>query len=62
MTIDLALYNMVGEKVGSLFSGEVVLGTYTQILDTSTFPAGTYLLSLASSVGERITKRLIIIN
>ena len=62
MTIDLALYNMVGEKVGSLFSGEVVLGTYTQILNTSTFPAGTYLLSLASSVGERITKRLIIIN
>lgn len=62
MNIEVALYNMVGEKVGSLFSGDVVSGTYTQILDTSAFPAGTYLVSLASSVGERITKRLIIIN
>jgi hypothetical protein len=62
MNIEVALYNMVGEKVGSLFSGDVVSGTYTQILDTSAFPAGTYLVSLASSIGERITKRLIIIN
>ncbi len=62
MKIEVALYNMVGEKVGSLFSGDALSGTYTQMLDTSAFPAGTYLVSLASSGGERITKRLIIIN
>lgn len=62
MKIEVALYNMVGEKVGSLFSGDALSGTYTQMLDTSAFPAGTYLVSLASSTGERITKRLIIIN
>lgn len=62
MKIEVGLYNMVGEKVGSLFSGDALSGTYTQMLDTSAFPAGTYLVSLASSAGERITKRLIIIN
>jgi uncharacterized protein (DUF1501 family) len=62
MKIEVALYNMVGEKVGSIFSGDAISGTYTQMLDTSAFPAGTYLVSLASSGGERITKRLIIIN
>ncbi len=62
MKIEVALYNMVGEKVGSLFSGDALSGTYTQMLDTSAFPAGSYLVSLASSGGERITKRLIIIN
>lgn len=62
MKIEVALYNMVGEKVGSLFSGDALSGTYAQMLDTSAFPAGTYLVSLASSGGERITKRLIIIN
>jgi hypothetical protein len=62
MKIEVALYNMVGEKVGSIFSGDAISGTYTQMLDTSAFPAGTYLVSLASTGGERITKRLIIIN
>jgi hypothetical protein len=62
MKLEIALYNMVGEKVGQVFSGEVLNGTYTQNLITNSFPAGTYLLSLGSSTGARITKRLIIIN
>ena len=62
MKVEISLYNMVGEKVGSIFSGEVQNGTYSQMLDTRTFPAGTYLVGLASSSGARITKRLIIVN
>lgn len=62
MKLEIALYNMVGEKVGSIFSGDVLNGTYSQLVDTRTFSAGNYLISLASSSGARITKRLIIIN
>jgi hypothetical protein len=62
MKLEIALYNMVGEKVGSIFSGDVLNGTYSQLVDTRTFSAGNYLISLVSSSGARITKRLIIIN
>jgi uncharacterized protein (DUF1501 family) len=62
MKVELALYNMIGEQVGLLFSGDAINGTYTQSVDTSSYPAGTYLVSLGTSIGTRITKRLIIVN
>jgi hypothetical protein len=62
MKVELALYNMIGEQVGLLFSGDAINGTYTQSVDTSSYPAGTYLVSLGTSIGARITKRLIIVN
>ncbi len=62
MKVELAVYNMIGELVGLLFSGEAINGTYTQSVDTSSYPAGTYLVSLGTSIGTRITKRLIIVN
>ena len=62
MRVELALFDMQGQKVGSIFAGEVLSGTYTYPVDLTQFPAGTYLVSLATSTGARITKRLIIVN
>ena len=62
MRVELALFDMQGQKVGSNFAGEVLSGTYTYPVDLTHFPAGTYLVSLATSTGARITKRLIIVN
>jgi len=62
MRVELALFDMQGQKVGSIFAGEVLSGTYTYPVDLTLFPAGTYLVSLATSTGARITKRLIIVN
>ncbi|MFM6913878.1 MAG: DUF1501 domain-containing protein, partial [Aquirufa sp.] len=62
MHVELALFDMQGQKLGFIFAGDVLSGTYTYPADISAFPAGTYLVSLATSTGARITKRLIIIN
>ncbi|MFD3294181.1 DUF1501 domain-containing protein [Aquirufa sp. KTFRIE-69F] len=62
MRVELALFDMQGQKVGSIYAGEVPSGTYTYPVDVTQFPAGTYLVSLAASTGARITKRLIIVN
>ncbi|USQ03177.1 DUF1501 domain-containing protein [Aquirufa antheringensis] len=62
MRIELAFFDMQGQKLGSIFAGEVPSGTYTYPVDITQFPAGTYLVSLAASTGARITKRLIIVN
>jgi len=60
--VELALFDMQGQKLGTIFAGDVLSGTYSYSADISAFPAGTYLISLATSTGARITKRLIIIN
>lgn len=62
MRVDLALFDMLGQKVGSIFTGDVLSGTYTYPVDLAYFQAGNYLVSLATSTGARITKRLIIVN
>jgi len=62
MRVELALFDMQGQKIGSIYTGEVQSGTYTYPVDLTQFPAGTYLVSLATSTGARITKRLIIVN
>ncbi|UAJ13643.1 DUF1501 domain-containing protein [Aquirufa lenticrescens] len=62
MRVELALFDMQGQKIGSIYAGEVQSGTYTYPIDVTHFPAGTYLVSLAASTGARITKRLIIVN
>jgi len=62
MKVELALYNLVGEKIGLIYTGDVLNGTFTFNFEISTFPAGTYLVSMVSSTGDRISKRLIIVN
>lgn len=62
MRVELALFDMQGQKLGMIFAGDVLSGTYTYPADISAFAAGTYLVSLATSTGTRITKRLIIVN
>jgi uncharacterized protein (DUF1501 family) len=62
MKVELALYNLVGEKIGLIYTGDVLSGTFTFNFEISTFPAGTYLVSMVSSTGDRISKRLIIVN
>jgi hypothetical protein len=62
MRVELALFDMQGQKMGIIFEGDLAEGTYTYPTDIAPYPAGTYLVSLASSVGQRITKRLIIVN
>jgi len=62
MKVELALYNLVGEKIGLIYSGDVLSGTFTFNFEISTFSAGTYVVSMVSSTGDRISKRLIIVN
>jgi len=62
MRVELALFDMQGQKLGSIFTGEVLSGTYTYPVDLTHFLTGNYLISLATSTGARITKRLIIVN
>lgn len=62
MQVDLALYDMQGQIIGSIFNGKVETGTFTQSFDIAQFANGSYLISLATSTGARITKRLIIVN
>jgi uncharacterized protein (DUF1501 family) len=62
MQVELALFDMQGQLLRSLFSGTVQSGTFTQQVDVSALPAGSYLLSLSSSSGQRISKRLILLN
>ncbi len=62
MQVDLALFDMQGQKIGSIFAGKVDTGTFTYPFDIAQLPNGSYLVSLATSSGARITKRLIIVN
>ncbi|MEN9961399.1 MAG: hypothetical protein RL045_1652 [Bacteroidota bacterium] len=62
MRVELALYDMQGQKIGSIFAGDVLSGTYTYPVDLTSFASGTYLVSLATATGSRITKRLILLN
>jgi uncharacterized protein (DUF1501 family) len=62
MRVELSLFDMQGQKIGAIFAGDVLSGTYTYPVDIGHFPSGTYLISLAASTGARITKRLIIVN
>jgi hypothetical protein len=62
MRVELVLFDMQGQKLGSIFTGEVLSGTYTYPVDLTHFLTGNYLISLATSTGARITKRLIIVN
>ena len=60
--VELALFDMQGSKLGLIFEGDLANGTYTYPVDIAGMPSGTYLVSLAASSGQRITKRLIIAN
>jgi len=55
--IYLAVYNLQGEMVTILVNEPKQKGEYNANLDVSTWPKGSYLLSLSNGI-ERITKKL----
>jgi hypothetical protein len=58
-TIRLAVYDLSGQEVQQIYSGEKAIGSYQMTLDLSRLAAGFYIISLSSSTGQRINRRMI---
>lgn len=59
MSIKLAVYDLVGQEIQVLFSGERAVGSYQITADLSRLQAGFYILNLIGSNGQRLNKRMI---
>jgi len=58
-TIKLAVYDLSGQEVHQIFSGEKAVGSYQITLDLARLSAGFYIISMSSSTGQRINRRMI---
>lgn len=56
----MALYDIGGRQMRSLFSGTVSGGTHTLSLDTAALPPGLYVVS-AEAGGRRVTRRMVVL-
>jgi hypothetical protein len=56
MKIELTVFNIKGEKVQTLLSGEVQAGRYKIEIDGACYPAGIYLYSLETEYGCVVRK------
>jgi len=58
--VQLNMYNSRGDLVSEIYSATLPYGDYIRTIETSNFPAGTYIIELLS--GEsRVTEKLVII-
>ena len=57
--IKLAVYDLSGQEVHQIFSGEKAVGSYQITLDLARLSAGFYIISMSSSTGQRINRRMI---
>lgn len=55
--VELAVYNMLGQKVASLFEGYRPAGEYSEAFDASHLSSGIYIYRLSSS-GQVLTKKM----
>ncbi len=58
--VTINLYNILGEKVKTLFQGDQIKGTYTLVVQSDELPSGHYFYSLESS-STRIIKKFTIL-
>lgn len=58
--VSLAVYNVLGEKVATLYSGEESPGTYSATFDGARLASGVYFYRLRSA-GAVITKKLVLL-
>ncbi|MBD3372348.1 MAG: T9SS type A sorting domain-containing protein, partial [Candidatus Coatesbacteria bacterium] len=58
--VGLALYDLAGRRVCTVFQGELAAGRHELTVDTTGLPAGVYLLRLDSS-GESLLRRLAVV-
>lgn len=58
----LAVYDMQGRLVQTLFEGKRAVGAYSVSLDGARFASGHYILSLQDQKGERLTRSIQIQN
>lgn len=57
---EITLFNLLGQRIGSPFTGRREAGTYTHHLDVGTWPPGTYLVRL-NAEGHVQTRKLMVI-
>jgi hypothetical protein len=59
--MDLSVYNLLGQKVVTLVSGQHTAGTHTVKWDATGFPAGIYFYKLVAENGFTQTKKLVLL-
>lgn len=59
--VELSIFNILGQKVTTLFSGKQVTGTYEVEWDARGFASGVYLYRLETDKGFVQTKKLILL-
>jgi hypothetical protein len=57
----LELYNLIGQSVGTIFSGYKAPGTYDVRFDTRNLSAGTYF-AVIKTAGKQNSRRLVIVH
>ncbi len=58
--VDVAVYNVLGEKVAQLHRGVLTPGEYTLTWDASSQPSGIYILKVSTSTDQRMTKMVLV--
>lgn len=58
--VGLALYDLAGRRISTIFQGELAAGRHELTIDTTTLTNGVYLLRLDSS-GESVLRRLAVV-
>lgn len=60
-TVELAVYNLLGQKVATLFKGQQNPGSYSYKWNAGAFPSGVYLYRLVTEDGIVQTKKMILL-
>ncbi len=60
-TVDLAIYNMLGQRVATLVSGKQTAGRYSLQWDASGFASGVYFYRLKTAKGIVLTRKLVLL-
>ena len=58
--MDVSVYNLKGERITNIFSGNLVSGSHRFTWDAEDTPTGVYFIR-ASSGGREISKKLVLL-
>jgi flagellar hook assembly protein FlgD len=58
--VTISMYNIVGQRIGTLFDGETEAGEHKMTWDARTFPSGVYFARLESG-GRRETIKMVVL-